>query len=194
MSYIFLGLGNKGKEYEKTRHNAGCIALDYVADKLGADWKMDKVLSALKAKVDIGGKNVTLLSPEVFMNVSGKTVAPLRLSEKKAAELVVLHDDIDLGLGTFKISFNRGSGGHKGVESVKRALKTEKFIRIRIGICPTTPSGKDKKPDHKKFLDFIVSDFKKDEFDKLKKVAKEIYEAIEILVEKGKEGAMNRYN
>lgn len=194
MSYIFLGLGNKGTEYEKTRHNAGRIVLQFVGDELDAQWKMDKVLSAQKAKVEISQKSAQLLLPETFMNVSGKSVAPLKLSEKKAAELVVLHDDVDLAIGTFKISFNRGSAGHKGVDSVKRALKTEKFIRIRIGICPTTPGGKHKKPDHKKFLDFIVGDFKKDELEKLKKVSKEISEAIEVLVSDGKEMAMNRFN
>ncbi len=194
MSYVFVGLGNKGEEYENTRHNAGRIALDAAAKKAGGEWKMDKVYTALKAKVEIGGKTALFLKPETFMNVSGKSIAPLKLSEKKAAELVVLHDDVDLALGTFKISFNRGSGGHKGVESIKRALKTEKFIRIRIGICPTTPGGKHKKPDSSKFLDFIVSDFKKDEMEKMKKVSKEITEAIEMIVAEGKEMAMNRYN
>jgi len=192
--FIFVGLGNKGEEYTNTRHNAGRIVLDIVANKLNLDWKMDKVLCARKAKAEIGGKNVTLISPELFMNVSGKSVAPLKLSEKKAGELIVLHDDVDLAVGTFKISFNRGSAGHKGVESVRRALKTEKFIRIRIGICPTTPTGKMKKPDHKKFLDFIVADFKKDELEKIKNVSKEIFEALKVIVEEGKEMGMNKFN
>ncbi len=194
MSYIFLGLGNKGEEYENTRHNAGRIILELFVKKMGAEWKMDKVLSAQKTKVEIGGKNTVLLLPELFMNVSGKSVAPLKLSEKKAAELVVLHDDVDLPVGSFKISFNRGSGGHKGVESVRRAIKTNAYIRIRIGICPTTPSGKMKKPSSEKFLDFIVGDFKKDEMEKIKKASKEIFEALETIVLEGREMAMNKYN
>jgi PTH1 family peptidyl-tRNA hydrolase len=192
--YIFLGLGNKGEEYEKTRHNAGRIVLQSIAQKLEAEWKMDKVLTAQKAKVEISQKQTLFLMPETFMNVSGKSVAPLKLSEKKAGELVVLHDDVDLAIGTFKISFNRGSAGHKGVESVRRALKTEKFIRIRIGICPTTPGGKHKKPESKKFLDFIVGDLKKDELEKLKKVSKEIFDVIEVMVAEGLAMAMNKFN
>ncbi|HYC34142.1 MAG TPA: aminoacyl-tRNA hydrolase [Candidatus Paceibacterota bacterium] len=192
--YIFLGLGNKGEEYEKTRHNAGRIVLQEALKKTGSEWKMDKVLLSQKAKAEIGGKSVLFLLPETFMNVSGKTAGALKLSEKKASELVVLHDEVDMPLGSFKISFNRGSAGHKGVESVKRALKTEGFIRIRIGICPTTPGGKQKKPDHKKFLDFIVGDFKKEELEKLKKVSKEIFEAMEMIVTEGKEKAMNVFN
>lgn len=194
MSYIFLGLGNKGEEYKNTRHNAGKIVLEYFAEEQKADWKMDKILLAQKAKVNIVGEPVILLSPELFMNVSGKVVAPLKLSAKKIEQLVVIHDDVDLPVGTFKLSFDRGSAGHKGVESIKRAIKTERFLRVRVGVCPTTPSGKMKKPTGDAFIDFIVGNFKKDELEKIKKVSKEISSALELLVKEGREKAMNRFN
>lgn len=194
MSYIFLGLGNKGEEYKNTRHNAGKIVLEYFAEEQKADWKMDKILLAQKAKVNIVGEPVILLSPELFMNVSGKVVSPLKLSAKKIEQLVVIHDDVDLPVGAFKLSFDRGSAGHKGVESIKRALKTERFLRVRVGVCPTTPSGKMKKPTGDAFIDFIVGNFKKDELEKIKKVSKEISSALELLVKEGREKAMNQFN
>lgn len=194
MSYIFVGLGNKGEEYEHTRHNIGAEVLFAFAKKQKAEWKNDNTLFAMKTKVLIGEKNIQFLFPQTFMNLSGKTTSALKLNPKKLEELVVLHDDIDLPLGTFKIIFNRGSGGHKGVESINRSLKSEGYTRIRIGICPTTPTGKLKKPDMKANPDFIVSCFKKNEEEIVKKVIKKVGEAIEVIVNEGRVKAMNEFN
>ncbi len=194
MSYIFVGLGNPGEEYVGTRHNIGASVLLAFAKKQHAEWKSDKVLHALKTKVEVGEKQIQFLFPQTFMNLSGKTVSVLKVNPKKLDELVVLHDDIDLPIGKFKIVCNRGSGGHKGVESVKRALKSEGFTRIRIGVCPTTPTGKLKKPDMKENPDFIVSDFKKNEEEEIKKVMKKIFEAMEVVVSEGRVKAENLFN
>jgi PTH1 family peptidyl-tRNA hydrolase len=103
----------------------------------------------------------------------------------------VIYDDLDLPLGTMKVSYNRSSGGHKGVESIIKALKTEAFIRIRIGTSSSTPSGKLKKPQGEKAVEkHILSDFKKPEVDVLKKVFKKVEVALEALVEDGLQKAM----
>ena len=128
------------------------------------------------------------------MNNSGGCVKPLIKTKKEAASVVVLHDDVDLPFGTTKISYNRGSGGHKGVESIVRALKTSEFIRLRLGVSPTTPSGKTKKPDSEKVSDFIVANFKPAELDELKKIIKQAKKVVESMIEEGYEKAMNLYN
>ncbi len=151
MSYIIVGLGNPGSEYENTRHNTGRILVTWFGKSLDAEWKTDKKLNAQIAKVKIkvhrGETSVSLILPDTFMNKSGNFIKPLypigKTSVVKEAEkMVVIYDDLDLPFGTTKISFNKSSGGHKGLESIIKAVKTEKFARIRVGISPTTPSGK----------------------------------------------------
>jgi PTH1 family peptidyl-tRNA hydrolase len=193
--YTIVGLGNPDKEYETTRHNAGMIVLDMFAKKIGeVDWKKDNNRDSLVAKGDLKGEKALLIKPQSFMNKSGIAVKDLAGQKKKLENLIVIHDDLDLPLGDMKIAFNRGSGGHKGVESIIRSVKSEAFVRVRVGICPTTPSGKLKKPDHKKILDFIVGEFKKPELEAIKKIGKKICEALEILITESRQRAMTEYN
>lgn len=128
------------------------------------------------------------------MNNSGKAVGAIISSKKKARALIVIHDDLDLPLGKFKIVFNRGSAGHKGVESIIRALKTKEFIRIRVGISAKNPSGKIKKPEGKKILDFLMSEFKPQEIRALKKISQRIFEAMNLLAAGELETAMSKFN
>ena len=140
--YIIVGLGNPGEEYANTRHNAGMIALDAFAKTIdSSEWKMEKSAASLTSKGTMDGNKVLLIKPETFMNLSGKAVKYFVDSVKKAEKLIVLQDDLDLPLGTVRIVYDRGSGGHKGIESIVRAIKTQKFTRIRIGVAPKTPSG-----------------------------------------------------
>lgn len=195
MSYTILGLGNPDKEYENTRHNVGMIALDLFAKKIGTSlWKKDGIRNALIAKGEVGMEKVILIKPQTFMNKSGLAVKDLQGSKGKLEKLVVLQDDLDLPLGSMKIVFDRGSGGHKGVESIIRTVKSEAFTRIRIGICPTTPSGKLKKPDHDKILDFIVGVLKPSEMTEVKKISKKVCEALEVLITDSRQKAMTEYN
>ncbi len=129
-----IGLGNPGKEYNETRHNVGrdtatLIAKHFSFDKL----EESKKYFGLFAKGSIGDEKAQILLPETFMNKSGKAAVALA---PKPKDLVVIHDDTDLEIGTVKISFAKNSAGHKGVESVMRALKTKEFWRIRIGVQP----------------------------------------------------------
>jgi len=146
--------------------------------------------------VDEGGRiEAKFVYPDTYMNKSGSAVAKAVKSKSALKKLVVIYDDLDLPLGSLKVSYNRGSGGHKGVESIARAQKSKEFIRIRIGVSPTTPSGKLKKPKGEDAVEkFILSDFKKSEMDVLKKVFKKVEETLETLSEEGLEAAMNRSN
>ena len=115
--------------------------------------KFDKKLKALVAKGEVGKSKFQIILPETFMNKSGDSLKPLALSVKKAENLIVVHDDIDLPLGKIKISFGKNSGGHKGVESVIKAVKTINFTKVRIRISSTNAKGVVKKPSGDKFLD-----------------------------------------
>ena len=194
MRYI-VGLGNPGEEYELTRHNAGRMAVLEFVKKEGIDEpEFDKKLKALVAKGKIGGEKIQIILPETFMNKSGDSLRPLALSAKKAENLVVVHDDIDLPLGKVKISFGKNSGGHKGVESVIKAVKTINFTRVRIGISSTNAKGVVKKPSGDKFLDYIVGKFKPVEMAEMKKSAKKTAEALRVIVSDGAEKAMGEFN
>ena len=118
MAYIFVGLGNPGDEYKETRHNTGRMLVEWFGKSLDAEWKLDKKINATTAKVKVGKTPVTLVLPETFMNNSGKSLKPFVTSAKSAEKLLVIYDDLDLPFGTNKISFNKSSGGHKGLESI----------------------------------------------------------------------------
>jgi len=194
MHYI-VGLGNPGEEYEMTRHNAGRMAVLAFVKKEGIDEpEFDKKLKALVVKGEIGKEKIQIILPETFMNKSGDSLKPLALSAKKAESLIVVHDDIDLPLGKVKISFGKNSGGHKGVESVIKAVKTINFARVRIGISTTNAKGVVKKPSGDKFLDYIIGKFKPAELAEMKKVAKKTAEALSVIVSNGTEKAMGEFN
>lgn len=178
---LVVGLGNPGAEYEKTRHNTGRIVVGFLEDKIDT-----KIYTKYKIK---------FITPDTFMNNSGKAVAPLIKSKKDLKDLVVVYDDIDLPLGKIKISFDRSSGGHNGLGSVIKSLKSQEFLRIRVGIAPSTPSGKLKKPTGEKaVLNLLLGEFKKPELEILKKLSKKITEAVETIFTEGRDKAMSLYN
>lgn len=195
MAHIIVGLGNPGEEYEKTRHNTGRMLLECFGNSLDAEWKEDSKLKVKSAKVKVGKQTAVLLLPETFMNNSGKAVKPFISSQKQAEKMLVIYDDLDLPFGKSKISFNRSSGGHKGVESIIKGLKTEKFARIRVGISPTTPNGKLKKPTGEEAVTkVILGKFKDEEIKELKKLSKKVNQALETFVNGGIERAMTEFN
>ena len=191
---IVAGLGNKGEEYESTRHNTGFIMLDFIAG--AKDWNESGKANALFKKVGTGKKEIEFIKPMTFMNNSGTAVAyAAKKHAVKPEKVVVIYDDMDLPIGRMKISFNRSSGGHNGIESIIKNLKTEGFVRIRVGISPHTPTGKLKKPSGEKaVLDFLLKDFKDAEITELKKLSKKIKEAIDVFITDGKDKMMSLYN
>lgn len=165
MEYIIVGLGNPGTEYEHTRHNVGRMVVAKLHEKLsGSEWRYDKGLRAQVAVAQCDSAKVRLVLPDNYMNRSGGSVAPLVKSKKALERLLVAHDDIDLPFGTLRFVHNRGAGGHNGVLSVQRSLRTQEFTRLRIGVIPLTPSGKPKKPKGADAVhDFVLSGFTKRE-------------------------------
>jgi len=181
---LVVGLGNPGKEYQNTRHNAGRILVSMIEKKFEDLPRLGKA-----------GSKIKFLTLDTFMNNSGKAVASLIKSKKDLAQLVVIYDDIDLPLGKIKISFNRSSGGHNGLGSIIKSLKSEEFLRIRVGITPTTPGGKLKKASgEKEVLKFLLGEFKKPELEILKKLSKKVAEAVETIFAESKDKAMSIYN
>ena len=160
MFTIVVGLGNPGEKFDKTRHNAGFMALDFFAKQNNfPEFEFSKKFNAIVSQKDnsdiLQNNRVILAKPQTFMNESGKAVSAI-LKKSKENMLVVIHDDIDLPLGTIKISKDSGSGGHKGVASIIEHLGTKAFTRIRIGICP--PNGKPEKVEL-----FVIQKFTEEE-------------------------------
>jgi len=161
---IIVGLGNPGKEYKKTRHNAGFMALDLFAKEHGfPEFKASSKYESSVSEGKINGLKVILVKPQTFMNNSGKAVKALlgnlvskNLETKFPSSFVLVHDDIDILLGQMKFSKGRGSAGHKGVESIMRELGTKDFTRIRIGIQPLAG-----KPLHTE--EFVLQSFSQEE-------------------------------
>jgi PTH1 family peptidyl-tRNA hydrolase len=155
---IIVGLGNPGKQYEHTRHNAGFLALDYLAHALNLSqqaWATTFDSQVLKTMVN--DEKILLVKPQTFMNESGRAVRAVldfyhdRLDP--ACDLIVIHDDIDLPLGTVRVATNSSSAGHKGVQNIIDELGKQAFHRIRIGI-ETRPSRKELPTE-----DFVLQDF-----------------------------------
>lgn len=174
--YYIVGLGNPGEEYASNRHNAGQIVLDFCRKKLEE------------------GK-VKIIYPTTFMNDSGKDVVKIIDTPAKLKKLIVVYDDMDLPIGKIKISFDRSDGGHNGLASIIKKLKSQQFVRIRIGVCPLTPSGKMKKPQGEEAVHkFLLGDFKKSEVEVLRNISKTVALAIETIATESKEKAMTVYN
>ena len=143
---LIVGLGNPGEEYENSRHNTGWIMLDFILGKK-TEWKQSSGTKAVFFKDSIGGKPTEFVKPTTFMNNSGVVVAYVKDKHKlNLKDIVIIYDDVDLPIGSMKISYDKSSGGHNGLESIIKKLKSREFVRIRIGIAPTTPTGKMKKP------------------------------------------------
>jgi PTH1 family peptidyl-tRNA hydrolase len=194
--HVIIGLGNPGEEYERTRHNAGRMAVERIhATHDFTEWKKNGKPPFLYAAGALSGAKTTLVLPDTFMNRSGQAAAHYIKNKKGAGNLIVLHDDMDLPLGRMKISFARNSGGHNGVESIIRALKTNEFVRIRIGVARPSAKGVALKPKgEERVLKFLLGKFSSDEEAELKKFFKKVVEAVETIAVEGREAAMNRFN
>lgn len=192
-TYLIVGLGNPGAKYILTRHNVGHLALEEIYQTLKKDyhfasWQNQKKLKAHIAQGTLNEKKIILAALEVFMNESGGPISNLMHYYKIAPQnLIVIHDEIDLPLGKIKISAGRGGAGHRGVASIFTALKTKKFIRLRIGIHP--PSAK--KVNAQKI---VLERFSKKEKELLGEVLLRITTALQIIIAKGLDKAMARYN
>lgn len=181
--YTIIGLGNPGVEYEKTRHNTGRILVQELAKRENIELKVKKDPAERAGSGEAFGEGVRLSLPDTFMNKSGKVAGRYAKSPKAAKGLIVIHDDLDLPLGAVKVSFGSSSGGHNGVESVQRAVKSKEFTRIRVGVSKTNKGKMAKPKGEKAVLDYLLGNFLGAEHKKLVGPIKErVFDALEAIV------------
>lgn len=193
MAHVIIGLGNPGPEYARTRHNAGRMAAErFAQDERLGEFTLKKSAQALVVQGAVGKEKVIVALPETFMNVSGKSALALVKSKAAAKKLLVVRDDLDLPLGTIKMTMlGRGAGGHHGVESIARALKTKDFAQLKIGISGQTPKGRLKKVSgDEKVVAHVIGKFKPGEAEILEAALGKASEAIRLFVTEGIERAM----
>ena len=182
--WLFVGLGNPGNRYARTRHNVGFMVMDALAGHLGLDFREKTDCRIVSGSME--DEKIILLEPLTFMNRSGSAVK--KTAARHAIEpeqIVVVHDDLDLPAGKVKIRKKGSSGGHKGVASIIQHLGAQDFIRVKIGIGrdPLIPTE-----------EFVLSRFRKDEIPLIKEAVSRALDAISCIVREGPERAMNTFN
>lgn len=183
---LIAGLGNPGKEYENTRHNAGFLVLDTLAQKLGADLS-ERKHRALCGKAVIGGQKVILLKPQTYMNSSGESIrAAADYYKVPPEDILVVYDDISLAPGQLRIRAKGSAGGHNGIKSIIAHLGTQEFPRVKVGIG--------EKPPRMDLADYVLGHFSSGEKKIMEEAAKEAADAICEIVNAGIEQAMNDHN
>ena len=139
---LVVGLGNPGKEYEKTRHNIGYMFLDYITNN--AKFSINRKFNAMEYMTTIDNECIMFIKPLTFMNLSGEAVRKYANFYKIIPEnILVIQDDLDMDLGKYKLLFNRGDGGHNGIKNIILNLKSKQFLRLKIGISKTNGDTKD---------------------------------------------------
>lgn len=186
---LIIGLGNPGAQYKDTRHNIGFMVIDKLekdlAHGVAPAWQKDEKRNVLTVKIG----DVLLVKPLTFMNSSGYAVKALVDYYKlSAADVWIIHDDMDLPLGKIKIRAKGASAGHRGVESIIESLKTDGFVRFRLGI------GKETEGDHRSVISYVLSRFRQSEAGTMKHLIKHGTDAIQTALIKGIDVAMNRFN
>lgn len=194
MHYI-VGLGNPGDAYKHTRHNVGFMLLErFVDDTHLPDLHESSAHSGRVAQGALEGSDVFVLLPSTYMNASGSAVKKA-VRPEDAERLIVVYDDVDLPLGQFKISYDRGDGGHNGVKSIIESLKTKEFARIRVGIAHTSFwTHKPVRPTGDKLAAYVLKPFSAKEMEVLQKMQPSFNEALSVFIQKGAHAAMNQYN
>ena len=185
--FVIVGLGNPGKKYENTRHNAGFIALDALAEKYGISIS-EKKHKALCGSGVIEGNKVVLIKPQTFMNLSGESVRSIMDFYKIDPEedMLVIYDDISLAPGNIRIRKKGSAGGHNGIKSIIAHAGTQNFMRIKVGVGEK-PSGWD-------LADYVLGHFSDEDNSKLKEVMPDIIQAATLMVQGDVDKAMNDFN
>ncbi len=184
MKLLLVGLGNPGVKYQYTRHNIGWIILEQMFPQVS--WELQKYAQALFTKENIADCEYIVIKPQTFMNESGISVKWF-LDEYKDSPIFVFYDDLDLPVGTWKLSHDRGSGGHNGIKSIEKHLGTRDFFRIRIGIARELENGSIVKPN-------VLGNFESNEQEKILALLPEIKNMLQIYREQGKDKAMTFAN
>ena len=182
---IIVGLGNPGREYSETKHNVGFMVIDELAKRWNvASWR--KRNNAEVAECRVAEENVLLVKPQTYMNLSGTAVGELARWYKVAEEdIVVIFDDMDIPAGKLRLRMKGGSGGHRGIESLLQHLNKDSFLRLRMGIG--------RPPQGWQVVDYVLSRFSEEEKPLLEAAVKRSAEAVECIIEKGMNKAMNMF-
>lgn len=185
--YIIAGLGNSGKEYEHTRHNAGFDTIDYLADQYNIDVR-EKKFKALTGKGVINGQKVVLLKPQTFMNLSGESIRAAidfyKIDETE--ELIVIYDDISLAPGQLRIRKKGSAGGHNGIKNIIAHLGHDVFMRIKVGVGEK-PRGYD-------LADYVLGRFTREERIDMEEAFTRAGDAVSVMITDGADAAMNEFN
>ena len=187
VSWLIVFLGNPGPKYECTRHNAGFMAGDALAKKLGVSINKAR-FKALTASAEINGEKVLLMKPQTFMNLSGEAVGQAARFYKVAPEhVIVVSDEVSLPLGKLRVRMKGSAGGHNGLKSIIASLGSDAFPRVRIGV------GAPPHPDYD-MADWVLAVFRNQDLEDMLAAAAQAAEAVITYVTDGPERAMNRFN
>ena len=185
LDLLVVGLGNPGREYERTRHNAGWLVLDELARRHGGSWRSK--FSGSLAEVRLDGLRLALLKPETYMNDSGRSVgAAARFFKVEPGGLLVVHDDVDLEPGRLQARLGGGLAGHNGLRSLAQHLGSQEFLRLRIGV------GRPGRGDRRSVSDWVLSGFAPE--DDVDALVSRSADALEAIASEGLETAQARFN
>jgi PTH1 family peptidyl-tRNA hydrolase len=185
--HLIVGLGNPGAEYAKTRHNAGFLLVEKLAEQWKADWNNERKFVARVAKAGHGGKKILLCEPQTFMNLSGEAVAAVvQFYQLSLAKVLVVVDDADLPLGEIRLRPGGGSGGHHGLDSVAQHLGSKEYARLRIGIG--------RKNEARQISGHVLGKFSPAENAVLEKILERAASQIECWMDGGLQKAMSQFN
>ena len=185
LDLLVVGLGNPGREYERTRHNVGWLVVDELARRLEGRWR--EKFSGRLAEVRVDGLRLALLKPETFMNDSGRSVAAAaRFFKIEPESLLVVHDDVDLEAGRLQARSGGGLAGHNGLRSLAQALGTRDFLRLRIGV------GRPGRGDPHSVADYVLSPFTTEE--DVGALVSRGADAVEMVAREGVEATQQRFN
>ena len=184
--YIIVGLGNPGKQYDKTRHNVGFDVIDMLSKEY--DISVTKIKhKALIGEGRIGTEKVLLVKPQTYMNLSGETLIDIYNYYKVDLEnIVVIYDDIDLDVGKLRIRKKGSAGTHNGMRSIVKCLGSTEFPRVRVGVSKPIPG--------QNLADFVLSRFRKEEADDLAMGLEKACNAVDCIIRENLDLAMNKYN
>lgn len=184
---IVVGLGNPGRRYLRTRHNAGFMVVDRFSARCGRPVYRKKTASYVREDVILGNRELTLIKPLLYMNSSGEALASTKVNwAAEASGLLVVYDDVSLDFGRIRIRGSGSAGGHKGLKNIIDVLGTSEIARLRIGIG--------RNPEDMHLIDYVLQPFSREEKRRLPEILDRAADAVEDIVENGVGNAMNRFN
>lgn len=185
---LIVGLGNPGPQYERTPHNVGFEVVNILARRHRGDWAFERRFEAATADITLGGQRVTLMKPLTYMNLSGRSVAEYtRRNGGEPHEVLPISDDINLPIGRLRLRPDGSHGGHKGLLSIINALGTLGYPRLRVGVKPEGGDVDD-------WVGFVLSRMRPKDRDLLDETEELAADAVEMIMEKGFQAAMNKFN